>query len=100
MISVNSKLILEPYKDSGKIEARVTSGYATIKQKSTLIGLKLLADGKLSIGKDMIEVKKGQVVFFPEDVLHASDWAKKQFNLDGSEEKVILGEASYAVAVK
>ena len=100
MISVNSKLVLEPYKGSGKIEAKITSGYATIKQKNTLVGLKLLADGKIAIGKDMVDVKKGQVVFFPEELLHASDWAKKQFNLDGSEEKFILGEASYAVAVK
>jgi hypothetical protein len=100
MISVNNKLVLEPYKGVSKVEAKVTSGFATIKQKNTLVGLKLLADGRLAIGKDMIEVKKGQTVFFPEEILHASDWSKKLFNLDGSEEKFILGEASYAVAVK
>lgn len=100
MISVNNKLILEPYKSTGKAEAKASTGFATIKQKDTLVGLKLLADGKLTIGKDMIEVKKGQTVFFSEEILHAADWAKKQFNLDGSADKFILAEASYAVAVE
>lgn len=100
MITVNNKLILEPYKGKGKIEAQVNSGFASIKQKSTLIGLKLLADGKVSIGKDMVDVKKGQTIFFPEEILHAHDWSKKTFNLEGSEEKFIIAEAVYAVAVK
>lgn len=100
MISVNNKLMLEPYKSKGKIEARVNSGFATIKQKDTLIGLKLLADGKLAIGKDMVDVKKGQVVFFPEEILHSHDWSKKTFNLEGSDEKFIIAEAIHAVAVQ
>ena len=100
MIAVNNKLILEPYKGKGKVEAQVTSGFASIKQKSTLIGLKLLADGKLTIGKDMVDVKRGQVVFFPEEVLHAHEWSKKTFNLEGSEEKFIIAEAIHAVAVQ
>jgi hypothetical protein len=100
MISVNSKLILEPYKGKGKAEAQVTSGFASIKQKSTLVGLKLLADGKVAIGKDMVDVKKGQTVFFSEEVLHASDWSKKTFNIEGSEEKFIIAEALHVVAVQ
>lgn len=100
MIAVNNKLILEPYKSKGKVEAQVTSGFASIKQKSTLIGLKLLADGKVSIGKDMVDVKKGQMVFFPEEILHSHEWSKKTFNLEGSEEKFIIAEAIHVVAVK
>lgn len=101
MISANTKLILEPYKGAKKIESKgVSTGYATIKQKSTLVGLKLLADGKVAIGKDMVDVKKGQKVYFSEEILHASDWSKKVYNLDGSEEMFILAEASYVVAVE
>ena len=100
MIAANNKLILEPYKGSGKIESKVSSGFATIKQKSTLIGLKLLADGKVAIGKDMIDVKKGQTVFFSEEILHAHDWSKKTFNLEGSEEKFIIAEAAHVVAIQ
>lgn len=100
MISVNNKLILEPYKGKAKIETQVTSGFASIKQKSTLVGLKLLADGKVSIGKETMDVKKGQVVFFPEEILHASDWSKKSFNLEGSEEKFIIADSNHVVAVQ
>lgn len=101
MITVNNKLILEPYKGKGKVEAQINSGFASIKQKSTLIGLKLLSDGNVAMGREMfIEVKKGQIAYFPEEILHAHDWAKKTFNLEGSEEKFIIAEAAYVVAVK
>lgn len=100
MISVNNKLMLTPYTGVNKIEASVKSGFATIKQKSSLIGLTLVADGMVSTGKEMKLVAKGQVVYFSEEVLHASDWAKKTFKIDGSEDSFILAEASYVVAVK
>ena len=100
MISVNNKLMLTPYTGVNKIEASVKSGFATIKQKSTLVGLTLLADGMVSNGKEMKLVAKGQIVYFTEEILHASDWSKKTFNIDGSAELFILAEASYVVAVK
>lgn len=100
MISVNNKLMLEPYKGKGKLESRVTSGFATVKQKDTLVGLKLLADGRVVIGKDMLEVKKGQTVYFSEEILHAHDWAKKTFNLENSDERFIIAEAAHVVAVE
>jgi hypothetical protein len=99
MISVNNKLVLEAYKGKGKIETKITSGFATVKQKDTLVGLKLMADGKVTIGKDMMDVKKGQTVFFSEEILHASDWSKKTYSIEGSEDKFIIAEALYAIAV-
>lgn len=100
MMSVNGKLMLEPYKSSGKLEASTkNAGYSTIKQKDTLVGLKAVADGRVNLGKDTLEVKKGQVVYFPEEVLFAFDWAKKTLHLDGSEERFILADAVHAVAV-
>lgn len=100
MTAVNGKLILEPYKGSGKIEGNVRSGYATIKQKDTLVGLTLLADGRVIIGKDMLEVKKGQKVYFSEEILHASPWSKKTYHLEGKEEQFILAEAIHVMAVE
>ena len=100
MISVNNKLVLEPYTGSKKIEATVKSGFATIKQKSTLVGLVLKADGKVAIGKEQMDVKKGQKVYFLEETLHANDWSTKIYNLDGSDDKFILGESHQAVAVE
>jgi len=100
MITVNGKLMLEPYKGSGKIEAsNKNAGYATIKQKDTLVGLKALADGRVNIGKDTIDVKKGQTVYFPEDVLATFEWSKKTLHLEGTEQRFILADAVHAVAV-
>ena len=99
MIVVNNNLILQPYKGKNKLEARVNSGFATVKQKDTLVGLVLLADGRVVIGKDMLEVKKGQTVYFSEEVLYAHDWAKKTYNIEGSEERFIIAPAAQVVTV-
>lgn len=100
MITVNGKLMLEPYKGSGKIEAsNKNAGYSTIKQKDTIVGLKALADGRVNLGKDTVDVKKGQTVYFPEEILHAFDWSKKTFRLEGTEDRFILAEAVHAVAI-
>ena len=99
MTTVNNRLILEAYKGSGKLESKVKSGFATVKQKDTLVGLKVLADGYVNIGKDTLKVTVGQKVFFSEEVLYAYDWAKKTYNLEGSETRFIIAESVHAVAV-
>ena len=99
-MTVNNKLMLEPYKGSKKIEGVVKSGFATIKQKSTLVGLKIMADARIPLGREQfIEVKKGQIAYYPEEILHASDWSTKLYNLNGSEEQFVLGEALHVVAI-
>lgn len=102
MMTVNNKLMLEPYKGSKKIEGKVVSGFSTIKQKSTLIGLKLVADGKIPLGREaFLEVKAGQTVYYSEELLHASEWATKVYNLESTEDKkFILGEALHVVSVE
>ena len=99
-MTVNNKLMLEPYKGAKKIEGQGT-GFSTIKQKSTLIGLKVLADGKVPLGREQfLEVKKGQTVYFAEEILFAHEWSKKTYNLENKEdEKFILGEALHVVAI-
>lgn len=100
MMSVNNKLMLEPYTGVNKIQGvGEKTGFVTVKQKSTLVGLKLMADGKVPIGKDMIEVKKGQTAYFTEEMLHASDWSKKVFTIEGKDDKFILGESLHVVAI-
>ena len=97
----NNKLILEPYQSSGKVEAKVSSGFAMVKQKSTLIGLKCLMSTQVMANEKMsIEVTKGQIVYFPEEVLHTSDWSKKTYDCDAVEGKFIIAESFHAVFVK
>ena len=69
------------------------------RSKDTLVGLKLVADGRVVIGKDMLEVKKGQTVFFSEEILHASPWSKKTYHLEGDDKTFILADAIHVVSV-
>lgn len=98
MLAVN-KIITEPYKGTKKIESRVSSGFASIKQKSTLVGLKVLSDGRFTLGSLSLDVKKGQIAYFKEDVLCSQDWPTKVFTCQSEQlkEGFILAEPSHLV---
>ncbi len=100
MISYNNKLILEPYKGDKKIEATVKSGFAGIKQKSNLIGLKALASGIINVGDGAHKVEEGQTVYFEEEQLFASQWSKKTFTCEGVKDKFIIAPGSHVVMIK
>ena len=85
-----NKLALEPYKGSGKAEAVVSSGFASIKQRSNLIGLKLLCHADIQIGDKVMHLNKGDTAYFVEEVLHASPWTKKKYQIDGIEGDFII----------
>jgi hypothetical protein len=99
MMSVRNKLFLEPYKGGKKIEAEVKSGFATVKQRSTLIGLKLLMDAQVMIGSKSEILRAGTSVFFEETLLYTEAWAKHTYTaneLVGQE--FIIADFSHAVA--
>ena len=100
MKSVNNKLILEPYEGSHKIESNTSSGFATIKQKTTLIGLKVLEDAQFVLPtKEIVNIEKKSTVFFEEEVLYSSAWAKKTYECDGIESRFIIADYSQVVMV-
>lgn len=93
------QLVLEPYKGRGKIEAQVSSGFATVKQKTNLVGLRLLEDANVIYGTERYTVPKGSKVYFTEETLHSSPWAKKVFTSDFMKEQFILAEPSAVVFI-
>jgi len=99
-MTLNNKLMLEPYQGSGKIEAKINSGFATVKQKSTLIGLKNLLTTELSMNGTQRTVEKGQMVYFQEEILHANDWSKRTYDCDAIDGRFIIAEGAYAVFIK
>lgn len=101
MNSINNRLILEPYKGSNKVEAKINSGFATVKQKSTLIGLKLLVGASVITmnGKEQ-NYQPGSIAYFEEETLHASAWAKKTYECDSINEKFIIAEFDQVVLIK
>jgi len=92
MMSVNNKLMLEPYQGSNKIKAEVSSGFAKISQKGTLVGLKLLADANISYGGNELSLKKGQTVYFEEEHLHSNKWSKMLYECKDMDFKFVMGD--------
>lgn len=68
--SINNVILLEPYTGKRKIEATVSKGLATVKQRSAVVGLKVLADVRVS---DNYTIKKGSIAYINEDFLYANN---------------------------
>jgi len=98
MKSINNKLLLKPYEGDRKIKATVSGGFATVTQKSTLVGLEVLADfNRETEGSPLI--KKGDMVYFQEELLYASEWARKTYDCPSIEEKFIIADIGSVVCV-
>jgi hypothetical protein len=67
MNSFNRKIVCEPYVSKGAIESEVKKGMTFIKQKSKIIGLKVLMDAQ--IDQNLI-IPKGSFVYILEEILY------------------------------
>ena len=99
MKSLNGKFIVEPYKGSGKLKAKISGGFATVEQKTNLVGLKLLVDAIIPSGSMSHFYEKGSIVYFSEETLHIGDWSKQTYTLDSIGEKFILAPYSQAIMI-
>lgn len=81
--TINGRIMAEPYKGQRKIESQVKSGFASVKQKSTVVALKVLADAHIG---DQI-VTTGSFVHVLEEVLFHKLTTQKPF-----ESKDVEGE--------
>ena len=98
---INNKLILEPYRGKHGLRAKnVTGGFATLDQKTNLVGLKVLCSGVIQNGRICRPVEKGDYVYFSEEVLYTQEWPKKILTADFIEEPFIVAEGAYAIAVR
>ena len=97
LTSLNNTILLEPYISTRKIEATINKGLATVKQKGTLIGLKVVADARLS---DTHIVKKGSVAYFDESFLHTNQGLLKPMACDGVEGQFIIMNVGSVVFIK
>lgn len=98
--SVNNKLILEPYTGSREIKQQVVSGFSHTKQKTSIVGLKLLEDAKVVIGKETLELSKGSVVYFQEELLSTNPSYSAVREMDNVKEKFVIGNFHEAVYIK
>jgi len=95
MKSTNGKLFLEAYKGEHKIKAKVNSGFATVAQRTKLVGLQLLADYKY--GETSYD--KGSVFFFREDVLYSQEWAKTVYTCPGVEGEFVIADIGNVICI-
>lgn len=97
MISINNQILCEPYISKRKIEATVHKGLATVKQKGTVIGLKVLVEARIS---DTLSIKKGSTVFVHEKFLHENQSILTPMESEGVEGSFILLNAGYVLFVR
>ena len=99
MMSLNNKLLLKPYTGARKVTANVSGGFATVAQKSNLIGLELIADFQYIVNSHVERIEKGSVAYFSEEILYASDWARKLYECNSIEEKFIIADIGSVICV-
>lgn len=97
MISINNVIIVEPYLGKRKIEATVNKGLATVKQRGTVVGLKVLVDARIS---DTQIIKKDSVVFLNEKYLYENQNVLTPMECDSIEGSFIILSVGYIVMVK
>ncbi len=100
MISVNNKVILEPYKGKRKIEASVKSGFASVKQKNTIIGLKMLAEAHIVEDGTSRTIPAGCIAYISEETMFTNKIYQKQYECHYFDEKFIIVDFSIISFIK
>lgn len=97
MISYNNNVICRPYEKKGGIRKKITSGVATMEQKTKLVGLEILEDA--FINKD-ISLKKGSIAYIKEEVLHSTKQYSLPLSCDDMKHNFIMVNFGHIVFVK
>ena len=72
MMSLNNKIICEPYTGGKGVKAVVSSGFASVK-RSQLVGLKVLVDATVLVGTEALNILKGSTIYITEEHLTVHD---------------------------
>lgn len=96
MISFNRKIVCEPYVSKGAIESEIKKGMAFVKQKSKVIGLKILMEAKID---EKTTLPKGFLVYILEEVLHTQTNYQKPLTCDAIKEPFVLVDFGHVIFV-
>jgi len=89
--SLNNRLLVEVYK-KGELRSKISNGFATIDQKSTLKGLRVLVEGKLGDGTI---VRKDSIAYIREEALHTQQWAQKHLECELIGQPFLIVDANF-----
>lgn len=92
--SINNRLILETYKKDG-LQATVSKGFASVQQKVSLKGLKVLMDAQIVLHGTMQFIPAGSTAYIKEEKLHSSEWALKPLRCDTLPMEFIVVDATH-----
>lgn len=90
--ALNDRFILEAYKTDKSLQAKVSSGFATVAQKTALKGLKVLVGTTLSDGR---EVPAGAIAYIKEQFLHNQPWATAALDCESIKGQFIVVEKNF-----
>jgi hypothetical protein len=96
-MSVNKKVICEPYKEPRGIKGGITSGVAFVKQKNNIYGLKVLMD---VIIDDKISLKIGDIVYLTEEMLYNNKNYSTPMECKDMKEQFVAIEFGHVVFIK
>lgn len=90
--SLNNRIIVEAYKTDKSLRANVSSGFATIAQKTALKGLTILVGTTLTDGR---VIPAGAVAYIREEILHTAAWAQKALECDTIKTPFLVVEMNF-----
>lgn len=96
IISVNNKVVCEPYKSAGAIKSEIKNGFASVIQKKKLVGLKILVD----YSDDKRNIPSGSIAYILEERLHATPDYQKSLDSDLLDQPFVLIDFSAISAIK
>jgi hypothetical protein len=97
MKSVNGKIICAPYTGTKALKSETKSGFSTVKQRTEVVGLKVLLDSKLPDGT---EIKAGQTAYFTEESLVVHQWPYHHMSCTDIQGQFVIAPAELVLCVK
>lgn len=87
--TLNDLLAVEPYQQGQGLQGEVKNGFAFVKQKNTLAGLKLILEARLNDGS---YIPAGSTIYIKEEFLMEHPWAKqiRKSNPTGNQEFILV----------
>jgi len=100
LITLNNKILCEPYLGGKGLKSEVKSGFATVQQKNNLVGLKVLANAHVKVSADKtLEIGAGSIVYFNEETLYTYPQYHSPIKNDVLDQPCILANFDHVIGV-
>jgi len=98
--TINGYVMTELYQGERKLKSKVTSGFASVQQKSALIKLKVLGEAVIVQGTKAITIPEGCYILVKEEILYTHKHLTQQYEIDGSPNKFMLVDSTAIIGME